>query len=717
MSTITFTLGADGIAQLSIDITGRPLNVYTPEFAADLSAAIERVASDEAVRGAILTSGKSTGFMAGADLRELVTLYDQGITPRQGADWAAAASALYRRIETCGKPVVAAINGLALGGGYELCLACHHRILVDDRKAVVGLPEVTVGLLPGAGGTQRLARMIGIEAALPLLLQGSRLGPADALKAGLVDAVVPADQVIERARGWLLNSPVVDKPWDRKGFKVPGGAGPLAPFASRSFQTGTSLIKAQTQQNNLAPLAILSAVYEGTQVPFDTGLRIEAKYFGTLLASPVARNLMRTLFINKMAADKLERRPAGVAKSVVMRLGIIGAGMMGAGIAQAAASVGIDVVLIDRDEAAANRGRDIIRRTLERDLERGRTTREAVDATLARIVPTVDYSQLAGADLVVEAVIESRAVKAGVTAAVEAVIAPDTVLASNTSTLSITSLAGQVKQSDRFIGIHFFSPAERMPLVEVIVGQATSQETIARALDLVAQLRKTPIVVNDSPGFFTSRIFCTYIDEGMAMLAEGVAPALIENAARMIGMATGPLAVTDEVSLDLQKLVIDQAEADGLPDKFLRAHARPVVTLLNGLGRLGRKSGGGFYDFPQGGRKRLWSGLAGHFPVKAEQPAVEDVKNRLLYIQALESARCIEEGVITNPADADVGAILGLGFPSWAGGPLSFIDTVGIKAFVAECQRLAALHGARFQPSGWLIKRAERAEPFYPAAS
>lgn len=716
MSTIRFELGGDGVALLTIDLPGRSQNVFTDEFAADLDAAIARISGDPAVKGTVLTSGKPGGFMAGADLKDLVGAYDRGIAAGEAAAWARRASILYRRLETCGKPVAAALNGLALGGGFELALACHHRVLADHPKAVVGLPEVTVGLLPGAGGTQRLPRMIGIEKALPLLLDGRHVKPAEALALGLVDAVAPADRVVEEARAWVLANPGATQPWDVKGFQVPGGAGPLAAHAPRSFMAGTSRIKRETQGNRPAPLAILSAVYEGTQTAIDVGLRIEAKYFGTLLSSPVARNLMRTLFLNKGRADKLERRPAGVEKTAIRKLGVLGAGMMGAGIAQVAAAAGIEVVLLDRSDEAAAKGKDYSARNLARDVEKGRASREAAEALLARITPTIDHAMLDGCDLVVEAVFESRAVKAEATRKAEAVLAADAVFASNTSTLSITTLAEQSSRPERFIGIHFFSPVERMPLVEIILGKETAPETLARALDLVGQLRKTPIVVNDSPGFYTSRIFCSYIDEGMAMLAEGVAPALIDNAARMAGFATGPLAVTDEVSLDLQRLVVEQAEKDGLPERFLRRHAQPVIRRMNELGRLGRKSGGGFHDFPPGGRKALWPGLATEFPSRAVQPDVAEVKNRLLYSQALESARCVEEGVVTDVGEADLGSILGLGYPSWTGGTLSFIDTVGIQAFVAECQRLAALYGPRFQPSPWLLDRATQDRRFHEAA-
>lgn len=715
MTTLKFDVDQDGIALIALDLPERSVNVFTPDLVADLEDAVERVLADATIKGAVLTSGKSS-FLAGADLKNLVDAFDQNITATESAKRFAAENQLFRRMETGGKPFAAAINGLALGGGLEICLACHYRVLVDSPKALVGLPEVTVGLLPAGGGTQRLPRMLGIEKALPLLLGGNSLKPAEALKLGVVDALANADQLLTQAKAWVLANPNAQQPWDIKGFQVPGGAGPLAPHAQRTFRDGTATLKRNTQGNYPAPLAILSAVYEGTQSTLDVGLRIESKYFGTLLANPVARNLMRTLFINKAAADKLEHRPQGVATQPVRKLGVLGAGMMGAGIAYVSAAAGIDVVLIDATQANADKGKAYSSNILNKSLERGQTTQDKADAQLARITASTDYALLDGCDLVVEAVFESRAVKSEVIAKAEAMLPPAATFCSNTSTLPITGLAAYSQRPEQFIGMHFFSPVERMPLVEIIVGEQTSQATIAKALDLVGQLKKTPIVVNDSPGFYTSRIFCSFIDEGMAMLAEGVKPALIENAARMGGMATGPLAVTDEVALDLQLKVALQAEEDGLDDKFRRLHALPVIRRFNELGRLGRKTGGGFYEFPQDGKKHLWQGLAELYPIKETQPDVEEVRNRLLYIQALESARCVEEGVIERASDADLGSILGIGFPSWTGGTLSFIDTVGLSAFVAECERLAQLHGPRFAPSAWLRERAARNQTFYAKA-
>jgi len=717
MTTLKVDLDQDGIALLTIDVPGRPMNVITPELMAELDAAIRKIASNEQIKGAVITSGKPGAFMAGADLKDLVTAYDRGITPVQASEVSRDLSGLYRRLETCGKPIAAAINGLALGGGLELCLACHYRVLSEDTKAVVGLPEVKVGLLPGAGGTQRLPRLIGIPAALPLLLEGRTLKPSEALKAGVVHAVAPAAQLVDAARNWILGSPNAAPSWDQKSFRIPGGAGPLAPHANETFVAGTALTYGNTSGNYPAPLAILSSVYEGTQVSFDTGLRIESKYFGKLLAHPVARNLARTLFINKGAADKLSARPTNTAKSQVSRLGVLGAGLMGAGVAQVSAQAGIEVVLLDVSQEQAEKAKAGIAAALARDVGKGITTQDKVDAVLNRIQPTSTYADLAGCELVVEAVFEHREIKAQVTRQAEAEMPATAVFGSNTSTLPISGLAGASVRPAQFIGIHFFSPVPRMPLVEIIVGKETSEETIARALDFVGQLRKTPVVVRDFPGFFTSRVFSTFVQEGLKMLQDGVTPALIENAARQAGFPVGPLAVSDEVTLSLQQSILKQHDEDQVPERYRITVGRSVIDhMVDDLKRPGRRSGGGFYDYQENGPKRLWAGLAREFPQAARQPDVSELKTRFLTIMALESARCLEDGVITDPADGDIASILGIGYPSWTGGTLSYIDTIGIRPFVAECQRLTAVCGPRFQPSAWLLERAGKDQGFHVTA-
>ncbi|OWJ77875.1 3-hydroxyacyl-CoA dehydrogenase NAD-binding domain-containing protein [Haematobacter genomosp. 1] len=701
MTTIEYTTDASGIVTLTIDVPDRPLNVLTPAFLADLTRAVDRIATDPAAIGAVLTSGKTSGFLAGADLKEMLALHDSGIAAPEAARWAMDAAAVLRRLETCGKPVVAAINGLALGGGYEVALACHLRMALDTPAVRIGLPEVTLGLLPGGGGTQRLPRMIGVEAALPLLLDGRILSVAEALRAGLVDEVAadPA-ALMEAARGWLLSRPSAIAPWDTKGYRLPGGTGPLAPHAAQSFMAGTSRLKA-TRRCYPAPHAILSAVYEGTQVPFETGMRIEAKYFGTLLADKVSGNLMRS-FLRTSAARKRSFGDPARQPLAVQRIGVLGAGMMGSGIAQVAAGAGIDVVLYDTDPSATTRAVA----SAENGRPRAQGSLTSAGALTARITPADDVAALSGAQLIVEAVFEDGAVKRDILGKAQPMLAPSGFIASNTSTLAITGLARAIADPARFIGLHFFSPVARMPLVEVIVGAETAEETIADALAFVAKLKKTPIIVHDSPGFYTSRVFCTYIDEAMAMLAEGVSPALIENAARMAGFPVPPLAVTDEVSLDLQARVIGQAKADGLDRRFLRDHAAPVVARLNALGRLGRKAGAGFYDYAAEGGKQLWPGLAELFPQAARQPTAEEVGKRLLYIQALESARCLAEGVIDDEVTADIGSVLGIGYPAWTGGALSLISTVGPERFAAECAGFARSCGERFSPEDVVIARA-----------
>jgi 3-hydroxyacyl-CoA dehydrogenase/enoyl-CoA hydratase/3-hydroxybutyryl-CoA epimerase len=711
---IRYSVDADGIAMLAIDVAGRPMNVLTPEFRADLATSIDKVANDSAVRGAVICSAKPS-FMAGADIKDMVGAFDRGITAKAASNFSWELHKLFRRMETCGKPIAAAINGVALGGGLELALACHYRVLEDGPKAGVGLPEVTIGLLPGAGGTQRVPRLIGIVEALRFITEGKQLAPADALKKGLVHEVAPAAEIVERARQWILKGAEGIQPWDRKGFKVPGGAGQTSPAVAQAFMAGTALAARATMRNYPAPVAILSCVYEGTQVPIEQGLRLESKHFGKLLSGPVARNLMRTMFVNKGLADKLMRRPAGPPKSQVRRLGVLGAGMMGAGVAYVSARAGMDVALLDSTLALAEKGKDYARNLLAKDVTRGKRSQAEADAVLARIKPTVSFDDLAGADLVVEAVFENREIKTDVTAKTEAVIPKNAVFASNTSTLPITGLAQASKRPAQFIGIHFFSPVDKMPLVEIIVGKKTNDDTLARALDYVGQLRKTPIVVNDSRGFYTSRCFGTFVYEGMAMLQEGVNPALIENGARLAGMPVGPLAVADEVTIDLQWKVIKQTEAD-LGRRFVKPVAYDVVQkFVEELKRPGRRFGAGFYDYPPDAKKHLWPGLAGVFPRAVQQPATDEVMKRLLYIQALEATRCMEEGVVTTAAEADLGSILGWGFPAWTGGTLSYVDTIGIRKFVAECDRLAKRYGRRFKPSKWLRERAERNEPFHPA--
>ncbi len=707
-----FQVDNDGIAELTIDVTERTMNVMTPEFLADLSAAVDRIATDDAVRGVVITSAKDS-FMAGADLVALVENFDlQGDFTSLYEECRRLQKAL-RKLETCGKPIAAAINGTALGGGLEICLACHYRVAADRKDAVLGLPEVQVGLLPGGGGTQRLPRLIGIEPALQLITQGKHVRPAEALELGIVHAIVTPGEEVRAARKWLAESGNAQQPWDVKGFKMPGGAGLLHPGVVQTQMVGTALLQKATNHNYPAPIAIMSAVYEGSVLPMDKALAIETRYFVSLLRDPVSRNMMRTLFVNKGAADKLVRRPEDPPKREVSKLGILGAGMMGAGIAYVSARAGMRVVLLDTSKGKAEKGKDYSRSLLQKQIDRGKLPADSAADVLERILTTDQYDELRGCELVIEAVFEDRDVKAKVTAAAEEHLAKDAIFASNTSTLPITGLARASARPEQFVGIHFFSPVDKMPLVEVIRGKTTGDVAIAAALDYIRQLGKTPIVVNDGRGFYTSRVFSTFSREGINLLAEGVNPALIENVARHAGMPVGPLAVTDEVSLQLSHHIMQQTKAD-LGDDYVESPADAVVSLfVEKLDRRGKREGRGFYDYPEGGKKRLWKGLIEHFPRAEKQPPVEDVRNRLLYVQAIESVRCLDEDIVTHAADADIGSVFGWGFPAYTGGVISFIETTGLPAFVAEADRLAELYGARFEVPDSLRSMAKSGRTFY----
>ncbi|XJJ61033.1 3-hydroxyacyl-CoA dehydrogenase NAD-binding domain-containing protein [Novosphingobium sp. BL-8A] len=712
MKTMRLEKAEDGFAILTLDAEGS-MNVVNDGFIAGMTQATRQIAQDDAIKGVILTSGKKS-FMAGADLKQLVNGFDT-LTPLEAYAFSKRATDMHRAIEQSGKPWVAAINGLALGGGFELALACHHRILVDDAKATVGLPEVTVGLLPGSGGTVRLGIIAGMKTALDLLLTGRAVAPAEALKLGIVDQVVPEAELLDTARTWLASGPDPVKPWDVKGWVPPQKKGLTVPEDSAAYMMATGGL-AKSGYNQPAPLAILNSLFQALQLPFDKALAVEGKYFAKLLTDPVARNIIRTTFISKLAAEKGARRPAGYPRFEARKVGVLGAGMMGAGIAYVAANAGIDVVLIDRDVPTAQRGKDYSAKVLDKLVEKGKVTRDKADAVLARIVPTDDFGMLQGCDLVVEAVFEDTAIKAETTKKAEAVLPPEAIFASNTSTLPISQLALASRSPDQFIGLHFFSPVDRMGLVEVIMGKQTSKETLAKGLDFIAQLRKTPIVVNDSRGFYTSRVFQMLIHEGAAMLAEGVPPAVIENAAKAVGMPVGPLALLDELTLDLPLKIVDQAIAEEGEAYTPPAGVAVMRKMKDEIGRSSRKTGGAFYDYPEGGKKHLWKGLVEHFPVNGSWD-IEELKKRFLFAQAMETARCLEEGVLETPQDADLGAIYGWGFPTWTGGTISYIDTIGIGSFVGEADILAQRYGPRFLPSAWLREKASRGETFYTAES
>ena len=716
--TIRYELDADGIALLTLDVPGASMNVITAELTRDLATLVDVIAGDDAVKGAVVTSGKASGFMAGADLKgmgDMLGASGADVGKSKAArlfDRVFQLNAIFRKLETCGKPVAAAINGLALGGGLELCLACHYRVCTDAPKTQLGLPEVMVGLLPGGGGTQRLPRLMGAQAALMYLLQGKSMRPREAQGFGVVYEIAPAGEVVERAKAWVKANPKGGvQPWDEKKFKFPGGVGATNPAFVQTFMGASAMVAKQTQHNMNAPAAILSCVYEGSQLPMDTAIRIESKYFAKLVADPQAGNMIRTLFVNKQAAEKGARRPAGVPPMPTKKLGMIGAGLMGAGVAMVSAAAGIEVVLLDRDLATAEKGKDYTRSKQAKRPKPGRD-----EEVLGRIHPTADFDDLKGCDLIIEAVFEDRAIKAETTRKVQAVVGADTIFGSNTSTLPITSLEEAWDKPANFVGIHFFSPVEKMPLVEIIVGKGTGPEAIAKALDYVQQIRKTPIVVNDSRGFYTSRCFGTYVTEGYAMVGEGVNPALIENVGKQAGMPVGPLAVGDEVAIDLSWKVMQAAKKD-MGDAYRASPADPVVETMMGLERYGRKNAKGFYQYPEDGKKSLWPGLADSFPHAEHQPTAEMVRERLVYRQLVECARCFEEGVLETPEDGDLGAIFGWGFAPFTGGPFSHMDTIGIANVVQTLDGLAQRHGERFAPPQLLRDMAARGESFYGGAA
>jgi 3-hydroxyacyl-CoA dehydrogenase/enoyl-CoA hydratase/3-hydroxybutyryl-CoA epimerase len=709
---------ADGIVTLTWDMPDRSLNVLSMAAIAELSQVADKVSSDAAIKGLIITSGKAGNFCAGADLDEMLAYSGSG---PKNADSVAAAfklmttlHATFRKFETGKKPVVAAMNGTALGGGLELALACHYRIMVDDPKARVGFPEAQVGLIPGGGGTQRLPRLIGAMAALPFMLESKRIDPPAALGMGVLHKVVPAADLITQAKAWIKGKPDSTQPWDKKDFRIPGG-GPFSTSGAQVFTVGNAMLRDKTFDNYPAQSFIMSAVYEGLLVDFDTALKIEARYFVRVLNEPTARNMIRTLFHSMQDLGKGARRPAKEPPTEVNRLGVLGAGVMGAGVGYVSALAGVDVTLIDTTEERANGGRDHAAKLLDREISRGRSTPDAKAEILSRIHPSTDFSALSDVDLVIEAVFEDRGVKADVTRKAEAPMKADAIFGSNTSTLPITGLAEVSKRPDSFIGIHFFSPVERMGLVEIIVGKKTNSRALSVAIDYVRKIKKTPIVVNDSRGFYTSRCFATYTREGLAMMGERISPALIENVGRMSGMPMGPLEVTDSVGIDTGLKITRATRLEALKTDKPDIKEEILAWIVEKENRTGVKVGKGFYDYDaKGKRTRLWPGLFDYGKDPWNRDAdPEELKLRLLTIQALEAARCFEEGVITDPREADVGAILGWGFAPYTGGPISMIDTLGASAFVERCESLAKKHGERFAPNKLLRELAAKGETFY----
>lgn len=721
-TNFTVETDADGIALVTWDMPGKSMNVFTAEILEELNAIIDATVADAAVKGVVFTSGKSS-FSGGADLSMIKSMFsfyqeekakDPAAAAQKLFDLVGRMTGLFRKLETCGKPWVSAINGTCMGGAFELSLACHGRVASSAKSVKIALPEVKVGIFPGAGGTQRISRLTDAQSALQMMTTGQSLTTARAKAMNLVHQVVEPDQLIPAAKQMIKDGLKPVAPWDEKGFKAPGG-GIWTPAAAQLWPAAPAILRRETSGNYPAALAILKCIYEGLQVPFDTGLKIEQRYFTHVLQTTEAYSMIRSLFISMQELGKGARRPAGQPKTELKKVGVVGAGFMGASIAYVTAAAGIPVTLIDRDIEAAAKGKGVGEGLVKDSIGKGRLTQDEGAALLSRITPSADYSDLKDVDLVIEAVFEDREVKKAVIEAVEAVLPAGAVFASNTSTLPITGLAKNSKRPADFIGVHFFSPVEKMMLTEVILGKETGDHALAVALDYVAAIKKTPIVVNDTRGFFVNRCVFRYIHEAYDMLIEGVPATMIENAAKMAGMPVGPLALNDEVAIDLSYKILKATVAD-LGEKAVDPrHMQLVTGLVEGAGRLGRKNSKGFYDYPpKPAKKSLWPGLKDLYPQKkADDVDVNVLKQRFLVTIALEAARTIEEGIVTDPREADVGSILGFGFAPYTGGALSYIDGMGVKTFVDLCDKLAATYGPHFQPTALLKDMAAKGETFY----
>ena len=720
MSDFTYAVDGQGVATITWDVVAKSMNVMSTEAFAQLSGLVDDALADAGVKGVIITSAKRD-FAGGMDLNVIAQMRAGGA--QAIFDGVMSMHKVLRKIELAGmdpktkkggKPIVAALPGTALGIGLELPLACHRIIAANNPKAKIGLPEIMVGIFPGAGGTTRLVRKLGAMMAAPFLLEGKLSSPAEAKAAGLIDEVVEPDQLLARAKEWVLAAKEADlvKIWDDKGYKMPGG-NPYHPAGYMTFVGANAMVLGKTMGVYPAARALMSAVYEGALVPFDVALKIEARNFTSVLMNPSSTAMIRSLFINKEALEKGANRPK-VADQSVKKLGVIGAGMMGAGIAYVAAQAGIDVVLIDATVDAALRGKAHSEGLLDKGMKRGKVTAEKKAEVLGRIEATTEYAALKGCDLVVEAVFEDPSVKAEVTAKVEAVA--DCIYATNTSTLPITALAKASKRAERFIGIHFFSPVDKMNLVEIIRGKETGDEAVAKALDFVRQIRKTPIVVNDARFFYANRCIIPYINEGLRMVAEGVEPALIENAAKLVGMPLGPLQLVDETSIDLG-VKIARATKAAMGDAYPDVAVDEVIFWMADQGRMGKKANAGFYSYDATGKREgLWEGLAARYPLAEVQPDLGTLQQRLLMVQVLEAVRALEDGVLTDIREGDVGAILGWGFAPWSGGPFGWLDILGAARAVEICANLSS-HGARFNAPALLRDMADMGQSFYPSPS
>lgn len=719
-TAIRWEKDAEGIVTLTIDDPTQNANTMNPLYASSMASVIERLQKEkDSITGVYVTSGKEGMFFAGGDLNDLykVTRADA----EEFAKGVEEIKAQLRVLETLGKPVVMGINGHALGGGLEITLAGHYRIAIDNPRTKLGLPEVKLGLLPGGGGIVRTVRLLGIQnALLKVLLEGKEYNPAQAKDLGLIHELASDREDMEKkARAWIKANPSAQQPWDQKGYKIPGGS-PSNPAFAANLPAFPANLKKQLKGTNLpAPINIMSAAVEGAQVDFDNALKIEGRYFVDLATGPVAKNMMKAFFFDMQAINKGGSRPDGFPKYQAKKLGVLGAGMMGAGIAYSAMRAGMEVILKDISLEAAEKGKAYSANLLEKQVSRGRLTPEKRDAQLALIKPTADAKDLAGCDLVIEAVFENQALKHKVFQEIEDIVLPEAVLGSNTSSLPITGLAEGVKRKENFIGLHFFSPVDKMPLVEIIKGKETSDATLAKAVDIVLQLRKTPIVVNDARGFFTTRVIGVQINEGIGMLAEGVHPNSIEQAAAQAGYPVGPLAIMDELTFTLPRKLREETKAaveaaGGVYEPSVSDNV--IDTMIDKFGREGKAAGAGFYEYPANGKKFIWPGLVEHFynAETAAKISLEDMKDRMLFAEAIEAIKAWEEGVINSAADANIGSIMGIGFPVWTGGVMQFVNNYegGLKGFIARAEELAARYGDRFNPPKLLVEKAEKGEIF-----
>ncbi len=717
-NTIRWEQDADGVVVLTMDDPNQSANTMNRAYAASMAATVERLeAEKDGITGVVITSAKKT-FFAGGDLKDMIEARPEDA--KDGFDFIQDIKAQLRRLETLGKPVVAAINGAALGGGLEIALACHHRVAADVKGSQIGLPEVSLGLLPGGGGVTRTVRLLGIQTALlSVLLQGQRHKPAAALEVGLVHELVPTvDELLPKAKAWIAANPEAAQPWDVKGYRIPGGSPSNPKFAANLPAFPANLRKQLKGTNMPAPRAILSAAIEGAQVDIDTALTIESRYLIELLSGQVAKNMIKAFFFDLQHINSGGSRPDGYEKYTAQKVGVLGAGMMGAGIAYVCARGGMDVVLKDVSLESATKGKDYSVKLFDKAVSRGKVTREKADETLARIHPTDKPADLAGCDLVIEAVFESPELKHKVFAEIEDVVNPDALLGSNTSTLPITGLAEGVKRQEDFIGLHFFSPVDKMPLLEIIVGERTSDATLAKAFDVAQQIKKTPIVVNDSRGFFTSRVIGTFINEAIAMVAEGVHPASVEQAGSQAGYPAPPLQLMDELTLTLPQKIRKETKAGVLAagGEWVEHASEPLIDrMVDEFGRKGRSGGAGFYEYGEDGKRtRLWPGLTEHFTKDGHEIPFEDMKERMLFAEALETVKCFDEGVLRSVPDANIGSIMGIGFPPWTGGVIQYIEGYegGLPGFVARARELAQRYGDHFQPPASLVAKAEKGEHF-----